>query len=115
MMSKQDGGSARKIRVALDGMGGDYAPAEIVSGAARAVKEMDVEVIITGLRPELMAELSKHGLHDSSIQLVEAVAIVRDGENAIIAAMRKPNSSMAIATQLVKEGKADAVVSAGST
>jgi glycerol-3-phosphate acyltransferase PlsX len=115
MMSKQDGSSTRRVRVALDGMGGDYAPAEMVSGAARAVKEMDVEVIITGLRPELMAELSKHGLHDSSIQLVEAVEIVRDGENAIIAAMRKPNSSMAIATKLVKDGKADAVVSAGST
>jgi len=114
-VSRQDGGSTRKIRVALDGMGGDYAPTEIVSGAARAVKEMDVEVIIAGLRPDLMAEIKKHGLHDSTIRLVEAVEVVKDGENAIIAAMRKPNSSMAIATKLVKEGKADAVVSAGST
>ncbi len=115
MISKQDGGNNKKVRVALDGMGGDYAPTEVVSGAARAVKEMDVEVIITGLRPDLMAELKKHGFHDSSIQLVEATEVVKDGENAIIAAMRKPNSSMAIATKLVKDGKADAVVSAGST
>ncbi|MDM8001012.1 MAG: phosphate acyltransferase PlsX [Dehalococcoidia bacterium] len=114
-MIRRESGSGRRVRVAVDGMGGDYAPTEVVSGAARAVREMDVEVIITGLRPDLMAELKKHGLHDSTIQLVEAVEVVKDGENAIIAAMRKPNSSMAIATKLVKEGKADAVVSAGST
>lgn len=114
-MSKQDGVSGKRVRVALDGMGGDYAPTEVVSGAARAVREMGVEVIITGLRPDLTAELKKHGFHDSTIQLVEAIEVVRDGENAIIAAMRKPNSSMAIATKLVRDGKADAVVSAGST
>jgi glycerol-3-phosphate acyltransferase PlsX len=114
-VSRRDSGHNRKVRVALDGMGGDYAPTEVVSGAARAVKEMDVEVIITGLRPDLTDELKKHGFHDSTIQLVEAVEVVKDGENAIIAAMRKPNSSMAIATKLVKDGKADAVVSAGST
>jgi len=43
---------------------------------------MDVEVIITGLRPDLTAELKKHGFHDSSIQLVEAIEVVKDGENA---------------------------------
>lgn len=114
-MGKQDEGSARKIRIAVDGMGGDYAPTEVVKGVAQAIKDLDVEVIITGLRPDLTAELKKHGFHDSSIRLVEAIEIVKDGENAIIAAMRKPNSSMAIATKLVRDGKADAVVSAGST
>ncbi len=111
----QEVASQRKIRIAVDGMGGDNAPAEVVNGAARAVEELGVEVIITGLRPDLTAELKRHGLHDSTIRMVEAMEVVKDGENAIIAAMRKPNSSMAVATKLVKQGQADAVVSAGST
>ncbi len=114
-MSKQDCSTARKVRVALDGMGGDYAPAELVSGAARAARELGVEVLITGLKADLEAELSKHQINDSLVKIVEATEVVKDGENPIIAAMRKPNSSMAIATKLVKDGKADAVISAGST
>ncbi len=115
-MSREEGTRRRRIRVALDGMGGDGAPGEMVGGAVRAIREMaDVEVIITGRRPDVAAELARHGLHESTIQMVEAVEVVGDGESAIIAAMRKPNSSMAVATRLVMEGKADAVVSAGST
>lgn len=111
----QEVASRRKIRIAVDGMGGDNAPTEVVAGAARAVKDLGVEVILTGLRPDLAAELKRQGLHDSTIHMVEAMEVVKDGENAIIAAMRKPNSSMAVATKLVKQGQADAVVSAGST
>lgn len=114
-MSSQEVAGKRRVRVAVDGMGGDHAPTEVVKGVAMAVREMDVEVIITGLTPDLTAELARHGLNDSTIKVMEAVQVVRDGENAIIAAMRKPNSSMAVATKLVKQGQADAVVSAGST
>ena len=114
-MTKQDSNTARKIRIAIDGMGGDHAPTEIVSGATRAAREMGVEVIITGIKADLGAELSKYDTHNLSIHIVEATEIVKDGESPIIAALRKPNSSMAIATKLVKEGKADAAISAGST
>ncbi len=114
-MKEQDHSAARKVRVAIDGMGGDHAPYEIVAGAARAAREHGVEVLITGLKASLEEALSKQQSSDSQVRIVEATDVVKDGDNPIIAAMRKPNSSMAIATKLVKDGKADAVISAGST
>jgi phosphate acyltransferase len=113
-MTKSDG-AGRRIRVALDGMGGDFAPMETVRGAAKAARELGVEVLVTGPKAVIEAELEKHDCHDSSVRLVEAADIVKDGENPIIAAIRKPNSSVAVATKLAKDGVADAVVSAGST
>lgn len=114
-MTKRNSNTARKIRIAIDGMGGDHAPGEVVSGAARAARETGVDVLITGIKADLGAELSRYDSRKLSIQIVEATEVVKDGESPIIAALRKPNSSMAIAVKLVKEGKADAVISAGST
>ncbi len=105
----------KRVRVAVDGMGGDHAPAEMVRGAVEAVREMDVEVLVTGRRADIEACLPAKGYDASRVHIVEAEDVVRDGENPIIAAMRKPRSSMAVATKLVAAGKADAVVSAGST
>lgn len=105
----------RRIRVAVDGMGGDYAPVEVLGGAVRAAREMGVEILITGPKADLEATLSRYHVDNLPIEIVEANEVVKDGENPIIAAMRKPNSSMSVATKLVKDGRADAVVSAGST
>jgi glycerol-3-phosphate acyltransferase PlsX len=104
-----------KIRIAVDGMGGDFAPAEIVGGAVQAAHDLNVEIIMVGPKADIEAELAKHEMVDLPIRLVEATEVIEDGEQPAIAVMRKPNSSMAVAARLVKEGKADAMVSAGAT
>lgn len=106
---------AQRIRIAVDSMGGDYAPAEIVKGAVQAVKELGIEVILVGPKAHVEAEMSKAVAGGLPVSLVEADQVIVDGEQPAIAVFRKPNASMAVATRLVKEGKADAVFSAGST
>jgi len=105
----------KRFRISVDAMGGDFAPGEIVKGAIQAAREYDVEIILVGIKEELDKELSKHDIDGLPVTFVEATDRIIDGEQAAIAVMRKPNSSVALATRLVKEGKADAVISAGST
>lgn len=105
----------QRVRVAVDAMGGDFAPAEIVSGAVQAARDLGVEIILAGPKADVEKELSKFDITALPVQLAEASEIIEDGEQPAIAVMRKPNSSMAVATRLVKEGKADAMISAGST
>ncbi|MFA6613024.1 MAG: phosphate acyltransferase PlsX [Dehalococcoidales bacterium] len=105
----------RKIRIAVDAMGGDYGPPETVKGAVHAAREYGVEVILVGDRSAIEKELSGCGAGVQSIRVVEAVQKIEDGEEPAFAVMKKPNSSVALATRLVKDGEADAVISAGST
>jgi glycerol-3-phosphate acyltransferase PlsX len=101
--------------VAVDAMGGDFAPAEIVSGAVQAARDLGVEVILVGPGAEVEKETNKAAIADLPVRLVEASEMIEDGEQPAIAVMRKPNSSMAVAARLVREGAADAMISAGST
>ncbi|HUV75870.1 MAG TPA: phosphate acyltransferase PlsX [Dehalococcoidales bacterium] len=107
--------SSQRVRVAVDAMGGDFAPGEIVSGAIQAARDLGVEIILVGPGAEIEKETSKADITKLPVRLVEASELIEDGEQPAIAVMRKPNSSMAVATRLVKEGEADAIVSAGST
>jgi glycerol-3-phosphate acyltransferase PlsX len=105
-----------KIRIAVDAMGGDYAPGEIVKGAVMASQKGDVEIFLVGAVPLLEKELAKHELTSrSSIHIVEANEVVREGESPATAVRNKPNSSIAVAARLVKTKEADALVSAGAT
>jgi len=105
----------KSIKIAVDGMGGDYAPAQIVKGAVQAAKELGVEIILVGLKADIDAELAKIDTANLPIHLVEASETIEDGEEPAFAVMRKPNSSVALATRLVKNGEADAMISAGPT
>ncbi|MDH5373468.1 MAG: phosphate acyltransferase PlsX [Acidimicrobiia bacterium] len=98
-------------RVALDAMGGDYAPAEIIAGGVAAA-EAGHDVILVG-EPSVIAE----GLAalDSDLPVVPASQVIEMGDDPARAIREKPDSSIAVATRLVKAGEADAVVSAGST
>jgi len=107
--------TSQRVMVAVDAMGGDFAPAEIVSGAVQAARDLGVEIILTGPRAEVESEMSEVDITNLPVRLVEASEKIVDGEQPAIAVMRKPNSSMAVATRLVKEGEADAMISAGST
>ncbi|RLC94106.1 MAG: phosphate acyltransferase PlsX [Chloroflexi bacterium] len=104
-----------RIRIAVDAVGGDYAPSEVVRGAVQAARELGVDIILTGPRAEVAGELASIGADNLPIELVDAPDVIRDSDNPILAVMRKPKNSLAIAAKLVKQGKADAMMSAGST
>ena len=103
------------IRVAIDAMGGDYAPSEIVKGAVLAAQRGDIEAILVGRLPPIEAELDKYDTTKLAIRCVRADESIQETEHPALALRRKPDASVAVATRLVKEGEADAMVSAGST
>lgn len=105
----------KPVRVAIDAMGGDHAPGEIVKGAIAAAKELGVEILLVGDKAAIENVLTGLDISGLSVRVIEATQTIADGEDPAFAVMRKPDSSIALATRLVKEGDADAVVSAGST
>jgi phosphate acyltransferase len=106
---------AAETVVALDGMGGDNAPAAPVSGALEVAAE-GYEILLVGDEPVLRAELSRQGARSHpGIELVHAPDIISSGEDGARAVRSKPGSSVATACRLVGEGRAGAAVSAGNT
>ena len=109
------------IKVALDVMGGDNAPYEIVKGAVIAVNEnKELKVFLVGqtaVIEETINKLKSEGLsvNDSLLETVEAPEVITNDEAPVMAIRRKKDSSISVAMRLVKEEKADAFVSAGST
>ena len=107
---------AESVRIALDAMGGDNAPEEIVKGAIEGLKAYPkAKIILVGREKAIKAELAKYQYNKSSIEIVNADEIIDVNEKPTVAVKTKKNSSLVVATNLVKEGKADCVVSAGST
>jgi glycerol-3-phosphate acyltransferase PlsX len=106
---------AERIRISVDGMGGDYAPANIVAGAVQAVSEFDVDVLLVGIQDQLKAELKKHYVPANRIEVVDAPEVVGMEEQATTAVRRKKNSSMRIAVDLASRGEAGSIISAGNT
>lgn len=105
------------MRVALDAMGGDYAPQACVAGAVLALQEFrNIEkLFLVGDEGAVRAELDKHGCRDPRVEVVHTTQVVEMSESAVEAVRRKKDSSIARAVDLVKHGQADAVVSAGHT
>lgn len=104
------------VWLALDAMGGDFAPREIVKGGLLALKEnSQIKIILVGPEAELGAELKKHGRPQERISLVGAEEIIEMHESPIVAVRRKKNSSINVGLELVKNGQAQAFVSAGNT
>jgi phosphate acyltransferase len=101
--------------IALDAMGGDHAPANPVAGAILAVRELGSRVILVGRQDEIETELSRFGPRDPSIAIVHASEAVGMDESPGLALRRKKDSSLRVAANLVHEGKADALVSAGNS
>lgn len=105
------------MRIAVDAMGGDYAPAAIVEGSVRAARELrDVtKIILVGNEAAVRGELAKCGTVPSAIDVRHCTEVVEMGESPATAVRRKKDSSINRATDLVKDGEADAIFSAGST
>lgn len=97
-------------------MGGDNAPSEIIKGAVDAVKDQaNVRVFLTGRKDVIEAELAGYDYPRDRIEIVEASEVIEMGEFPVMAIRKKRDSSIVVALNLVKDGKCDAFVSAGST
>ncbi len=104
------------IRVAVDAMGGDNAPVEIVKGAAQAVQEnKKIKVFLVGQEAVIRQELSKYTVPQEQVEIVDAKEVIETAEPPVAAIRAKKDSSIVKGMKLVKEGACDAFVSAGST
>lgn len=102
------------MKIALDAMGGDYAPGCIVQGALEALPLIQSTIILVG-QPEAIHKFLPGGVAPKGIEIVEATQVVEMDEKPMDAIRKKRDSSLAVAINLVTEGKADAMVSAGNT
>lgn len=103
-------------RVALDAMGGDHAPAEMVKGAVEAInKSARVEVFLVGKEDAVKSELEKYTYDKERIRIVNATEVIETSEPPVNAIRRKKDSSIVVGMKLVKTKEADAFVSAGSS
>jgi glycerol-3-phosphate acyltransferase PlsX len=105
----------QRVRVAIDAMGGDYAPEEIVKGAVAAAEKDDIEVILVGPTDRVKPELAKYDISHLPVHHVNAKDFIQEGKHPALAVRRKPNSSIAIATKMVKAGEADGLLGATTT
>lgn len=105
------------MKIALDAMGGDFGPPNIVGGAVMALKEYPhiEKLFLVGDTPRIETELKKHGCNDRRIEIVHATQVVEMSDGAVDAVRRKKDSSVSRAVDLVKKGDATAIVSAGHT
>lgn len=106
------------MKIALDAMGGDYAPQEPIKGAIEAMKaNPKLEVILVGDKEKIEIELNKYKYDFSKVEIVHTTEqiMMKEAEAPAMVVRKKKDSSMVVAVRLVKEGRASAVVSAGNT
>lgn len=103
------------MRIALDAMGGDHAPAAAVAGAVAAARAHGIEVALVGQARAIETELAKHQVAGLSLPIVEAPETIGMEEHPATAARRKQGSSIHVGLREVREGRATALVSAGNS
>ena len=103
------------MRIAVDAMGGDHGLPPIITGASQAAKELNVEVVLVGDQHQIVAERERLNCTDPRITSHPASQVVGMHESPALVARKKRDSSIWVATELVKSGEANAIVSAGNT
>ncbi len=104
------------VKVAVDAMGGDNAPGEIVKGAVEAANERpEIKIFLVGKEEKVKAELAKYTYKSEQIEVVNAEEVIETAEPPVMAIRKKKDSSIVVAMNLVKNKEADAFVSAGSS
>lgn len=103
------------IRIAVDAMGGDFAPREVVYGAVLAAREYGISVQLVGPSDIVRKELDRHNTSGLDIKIISASEVIAMDEKPSRSIVKKKDSSIVVATNQVKEGLADGVVAAGST
>jgi len=111
-----EGSMSQLCRVALDAMGGDNAPGEIVKGAVNAINAANnIEVNLVGKQEIIAKELKQYKYNKNRIKITDARDIIETGDSPVMSVRRKKDSSLVKALYLVKNGEADAFISAGSS
>lgn len=108
-------GPGRAIRVAVDCMGGDFAPGETVAGALQAAAAEDIDVLLVGVRETLRRLVPPDAVRSTRAELVDSDPSIPEGAPPLKALRAAPNASTAVTMRLVAQGRADAAVGAGST
>lgn len=103
------------MRIAVDAMGGDYAPGVVVEGAVQSVKKTPYEIILVGDKTRLTGEMKNYRSSSLPLSIYHCSEVIGMDESPAIACRQKKDSSIMVATRLVKEGMADAMVSAGNS
>jgi len=103
-----------RIRIAVDCMGGDYAPREIVAGALSAARAFNLSLVLVGVAPEITPLLPESG-PAPRLDIVPSDGAIPEGAPPLATLRAMPNASMAVTMRMVREDRADAAVSAGST
>ncbi|MFA6384375.1 MAG: phosphate acyltransferase PlsX [Candidatus Omnitrophota bacterium] len=103
------------MRIVVDAMGGDHAPEVVIDGAIAAIKEYGVEVVLVGDQARIDALLKKKKFCSDKLSVCPSTEVIEMNDPAAISVRRKRNSSIVVGLKLVKDGKADAFVSAGNT
>ena len=103
------------VRVAVDAMGGDYAPVEIVKGAVAALERRDIELLLVGDAAAVERELAGYDLAGKPVSVAPSVGKIGDDEHPMHAFRQKPDASIIVGAKLLKGGQADVLVSLGST
>jgi len=104
------------VKVALDAMGGDNAPGEIVKGAVLALEQKsELFIYLVGKEQDVKQELSKYSYDNTRLEVVNATEVIETAEPPVMAIRKKKDSSLVVAMNMVKDGKCDAFVSAGSS
>ena len=105
----------KKIRIAMDAMGGDHAPQVPVEGAVLAARELGIPVTLVGRENEVRGALADHSLQGLDIKVVHAEDAIGMDESVVSALRKKKNSSLRVAAKLVRDGSVAGMVSAGNT
>lgn len=104
------------VKVAVDAMGGDNAPGEIIKGAVDAVAlKSNLKVYLVGIEDVIKKELAKYTYNQEQIEIRNATEIIETGEPPVMAIKKKKDSSIVVAMNMIKNNEADAFVSAGSS
>src|ERR1700724_746006 len=103
------------ITIAVDAMGGDHAPRPEVEGSVLAARDLGVRVVLVGQPSIVRTELARHASPTLPIDIVPAGEVITMDDHPVQAFRRKKDSSVHVAARLVREAKADGLVSAGNT
>ena len=103
------------MKIAIDAMGGDYAPEEVVKGAVLALEERNLEIILLGDMGKIKEELIKYKYKKDKLSIINCKEYIKTGEFPLDAIRNKRDSSIVVGTKLIKNNKADAFISAGNS
>ncbi|MBT4511424.1 MAG: phosphate acyltransferase PlsX [Chloroflexi bacterium] len=103
------------VKIAVDAMGGDYAPQQVIKGAVEAARDFDIEVVLVGPRETVQAELNQYDLNGIKLSIHPAEEVIGMDEDPVRAIRRKQDSSIVVGMNLIKKQQASAFVSGGST